>query len=728
MGELYTDFFNEVKNNKNIDLERLELAFTFAYEAHLTQFRHSGAQYITHPIEVAKILASLNMDTDTIITGLLHDVVEDTMITIADIKYNFGEDVARLVEGVTKLDKLPLGQDKASENIKKMIVAMAKDIRVVIIKLADRLHNMRTLKHMPDDKKERISQETLRIYAPLAHRLGMSKIKSELEDLAFYNTQPDIYKEIAKLVNQKKSVRDENTQETIQLLESEFQKYGIKGTVKGRAKHLYSIYQKMFVKNKNFDEIYDLLALRIICTTDVECYNILGIVHNLWKPVPGRFKDYIAMPKSNGYQSIHTSVFMKTQEFIEVQIRTAEMDKIAEDGVAAHWTYKEQKGSEVKNTNDIYSWMKNILEWQHESDSTEEFIQSVTNDIVFEEVFVFTPKGDVINLKIGSTPLDFAFTVHTEVGYKCIGAKINDKIVPLNTKLKNGDKIDIITSKTARGPSRDWLDIVVTTGAKQKIKRWFKSVNFEEYVAKGREILEKELKVKNVTEFLTSHDIEKYLKRQSIQTTDEFLFRIGSHKIDVHTLEGRLIATNEAHLEPVSQERVVENIKNVSIANSEKKKSTPKSNTNVIIEGHLSNTEVQFAKCCTPLPGDAIEGYISRLKGIVVHRTGCENFIDLKSKNPDKVVSAHWNLESKAQKFNFRMHIRVLNKPLVIQKIVSIISEYKLNITDIHVNSTMEDGKLMSDVFMVIDIENKAQGENIVNKISALEEVLSVKR
>ncbi|MCX5774263.1 MAG: bifunctional (p)ppGpp synthetase/guanosine-3',5'-bis(diphosphate) 3'-pyrophosphohydrolase [Fusobacteria bacterium] len=728
MTQLYDEFMQTIKNNKYLDMNRIVLAFDFAYEAHLTQYRKSGAQYITHPIEVAKILATLNMDTDTIITGLIHDVVEDTMITIADIKYNFGDEVARLVEGVTKLDKLPFGQDKASENIKKMIIAMAKDIRVVIIKLADRLHNMRTLKHMPDDKKMRISQETLKIYAPLAHRLGMSKIKSELEDLAFYNTQPDIYKEIAKLVNQKKSVREENTQETIHSLNEEFVKYGLKASIIGRAKHLYSIYQKMFVKNKNFDEIYDLLALRIICNTDVECYNILGIVHNLWKPVPGRFKDYIAMPKSNGYQSIHTAVFTQTQEFIEVQIRTTEMDIIAEDGVAAHWTYKERKGSDVKNANDIYSWMKNILEWQHESDTTEEFIQSVTNDIVFEEVFVFTPKGDVVNLKTGSTPLDFAFTVHTEVGYKCIGAKINDKIVPLNTKLKNGDKLDIITSKTARGPSRDWLDIVVTTGAKQKIKRWFKSINFEELVEKGKEILEKELKVKNVQEFLAGHDMEKFLKRHSIQTNDEFLFRIGSHKLDVHSLEGRLIAHSEMLLEPITQEKVVENIKNISITNSDKKKALPKSSTNVIIEGTLSNTEVQFAKCCTPLPGDEIEGYISRLKGIVVHRTSCQNFLDLKLKSPDKVVTACWNLDFKTQKFNFRIHIKALNKPLVIQKIVSIISEYKLNITDIHVNSTMENGKLISDIFMVIDIENKAQGENIVNKISALEEILSVKR
>lgn len=723
MDPLYEGLFHLIRHNRTIDVAKVELAYEFAKEAHSKQYRQSGAEYITHPVEVAKILAQLNMDTDTLVTGLLHDVVEDTLLTKADILYNFGPEVAKLVEGVTKLDKLPLGLDKASENIKKMMVAMAEDIRVVIVKLADRLHNMRTLKHMPDDKKQRISQETLKIYAPLAHRLGMSKIKSELEDLAFYNTHPDIYKEIAKLVNQKKSVRDENTNQTISILESEFKKYHIEASVKGRAKHLYSIYEKMFVKNKNFDEIYDLLALRIICQNDVECYNILGIVHNLWKPVPGRFKDYIAMPKSNGYQSIHTTVFTTTQEFIEVQIRTQEMDKIAEDGVAAHWTYKEKKGSHFKNTNDIYSWLKNILEWQNESDTTEEFIQSVTNDIVFDEVYVFTPKGDVINLKSGSTPLDFAFTVHTEVGYKCIGAKINDRIVPLNTKLKNGDKIDIITSKTARGPSLDWLDIVVTTGAKQKIKRWFKAENFSEFIEKGREILEKELKIKNISEFIATHDMVKYLKRHAIQGQDEFLFRVGSRKIDVSAL-----VTHSTVTEHPTSEQVVENIKSVSVAQAEKKKNKPKNSTTVILEDSLSNTEVQFAKCCTPLPGDEIEGYISRLKGIVIHRISCENFQELKKNNSDKIIKAQWNLDLKVQKFSFRMHIRSLNKPLVIQRIVSIISDYKLNITDIHVNTVNEDGKSISDIFIVVDIENKAQGENIVNRISALEDIISVKR
>jgi guanosine-3',5'-bis(diphosphate) 3'-pyrophosphohydrolase len=441
------------KNNLKVDIEKIKLAFFFAEECHEGQYRKSGEDYIMHPVEVTKILIDMKMDTDTIVAGILHDIVEDTLITLADIKYNFGETVATLVDGVTKLKTLPNGTKKQDENIRKMILAMAQNLRVIIIKLADRLHNMRTMKYMKPEKQISISQETLDIYAPLAHRLGIAKIKWELEDLALRYLKPKEYMNIKSLIDSKKKEREEYIQGFIETIVNLLHETGIKGSVKGRFKHFYSIYKKMYEKNKEFDDIYDLMGVRIIVDTEGECYNTLGVIHSHFKPVPGRFKDYIAVPKSNNYQSIHTTIVGPQGKFIEIQIRTEEMDKVAEEGIAAHWSYKEH--TKVTKSDQVYGWLRNILELQKETETAQEFIDSVTKDIMNETVFVFSPKGDITELPQGATPLDFAFAIHTQIGCKCVGAKVNGKIVTLDYKLQNGDRVEIITSKNSKGPNKD---------------------------------------------------------------------------------------------------------------------------------------------------------------------------------------------------------------------------------------------------------------------------------
>ncbi len=532
----WEEIVNQInKNNLKVDLEKIKLALCFAEECHEGQYRKSGEDYIMHPVEVTKILIDMKMDTDTIVAGILHDIVEDTMITLADIKYNFGDTVATLVDGVTKLKNLPNGTKKQDENIRKMILAMAQNLRVIIIKLADRLHNMRTMKYMKPEKQISISQETLDIYAPLAHRLGIAKIKWELEDLCLRYLKPDEYTHIKSLIDSKRAERSEYIESFIKTIVKLLHDTGIKGSVKGRFKHFYSIYKKMYEKGKEFDDIYDLMGIRIIVDTEAECYNTLGVIHSHFRPVPGRFKDYIAVPKSNNYQSIHTTIVgpqgkfieiqIRTEEmdkvaeegvkdyiavpksnnyqsihttivgpqgkFIEIQIRTEEMDKVAEEGVAAHWSYKEK--TKVTKGDQIYGWLRNILELQNEAEDTQDFIKSVTEDIMNETVFVFSPKGDILELPQGATPLDFAFAIHTQIGCKCVGAKVNGKIVTLDYKLQNGDRVEIITAKNSKGPAKDWLDIVVTHGAKSKIRKLLKDSIMEETIKIGRENLEREL-------------------------------------------------------------------------------------------------------------------------------------------------------------------------------------------------------------------------------------------
>lgn len=709
------------KNNLKLDEEMIFSAYDFARESHVGQYRKSGEEYIIHPVEVAKILINMKMDTETITAGFLHDIVEDTMTTVQDIEYNFGPEVARLVDGVTKLTNLPVGSNKQPENIRKMIVAMASDVRVVIIKLADRLHNMRTLKFMPDHKQERIARETLDIFAPLAHRIGMAKIKSELEDLCLYYLEPEIYRKLVKMVNNKRVEREEYTSAILRNMKKIIHETNIDGIVSGRAKHFYSIYKKMYDKGKSFDELYDLTAVRVLVDTEGECYNILGMLHSHWKPVPGRFKDYIAVPKSNGYQSIHTTLVGPLAKFIEVQIRTKDMHAIAEDGIAAHWNYKEKRNK--SKADNVYSWLRKILEWQNEADTSEEFIQTVTGNILDETVFVFSPKGDVIELSKGSTPLDFAFHIHTEVGYKCIGAKANDKIVPIDYKLKNGDRIDIITSNISKGPGKDWLNIVATQSAKSKIRRWIKEKNFDENLKIGKELFEKELlKVgSSIKQIENSPEMKEYLNKNSINNLNELLIKITSKKLSPTILAERLGKKDEK-----TDVEIIENYQN----ETPKRKSRKKNDYGVIIDG-LDNTIIRFAKCCTPLPGDDIGGYITTYGDIGIHRLDCKNYINLISRDPNREIGVKWDDEvvsSKINKYRFKFTIVTTDRANILLEIVKIIADHKIDLEGVNSGYIKNGAERLSIIDITIDINEKRDYEKLINHIVNLKDVIEIRR
>lgn len=706
------------KNNLNVDIDKILMAYEFSKECHIGQYRKSGDEYIIHPIEVSKILINMKMDTDTIVAGILHDIVEDTLITVPDIEYNFGGPVAKLVDGVTKLSVLPEGTKKQHENIRKMIVAMAQDIRVVIIKLADRLHNMRTLKFMPEHKQERISMETLEIFAPLAHRLGMSMMKCELEDLSLHYLEPEIYRELVKLVDSKKAEREKYTEGTINEIKKFLNEGEIKGEVSGRAKHFYSIYKKMYEKGKEFDEIYDLIALRIIVETEGECYNSLGILHGNYKPVPGRFKDYIAVPKSNGYQSIHTTIVGPYGKFIEVQIRTEEMHEIAEEGVAAHWSYKEK--GKVTKKDQVYSWLRQILEWQQEADNSEEFVKTVTGDILQETVFVFSPKGDVVELAMGATPLDFAFHIHTEVGLKCVGAKINDKIVPINTKLTNGDKVDIITSKSARGPGNDWLDIVVTQSAKSKIRKWIKEQKFDENAKLGKEIIEKELSKYGVPikDFEVSEITMKYIEKQNIHSIEDLYFRASQSRPKAEALAARF------------KPEVVKEIKVDDIVEKKKPKSRKKNDYGVVIDG-LDNAMIRFAKCCTPLPGDEIGGYITKGAGIAVHRKDCKNYQTMIKNDPMREIDVKWDEDvfaKKLNKYQFNFNVFVVERPNMLMDIATIIANHKINVIGVNSNLIVKGLDRYMNLKFTIEISEKEEYEKLLKHLSGIKDIIEIQR
>lgn len=716
------EIIREVKKSKqNLDLDKILLAYEFAKESHIGQYRKSGEEYILHPVEVTKILINMNMDTETIIAGILHDVVEDTLITSADIRYHFGDIPADLVEGVTKLSNLPEGTKKQHENIRKMIVAMAKDVRVVIIKLADRVHNMRTLKYMPEEKRKRIAKETIEIFAPLAHRLGIAKIKWELEDLSFYYLEPKIYKDIVKLVDSKRTFREKYTEKIVVQLEKELSKYNINGVINGRPKHLYSIYKKMYEQNKNFDELYDLIAVRVIVGSESECYNVLGIVHNYWKPVPGRFKDYIAVPKANGYQSIHTTVVGPEGRFVEIQIRTEEMHVIAEEGIAAHWTYKEKNKSNRRDN--VYSWLRQILEWQNVADNSEEFIKTVTGDILNETVFVFSPQGDVIEMAKEATPLDFAFHIHTEIGYKCIGAKVNGRIVPLDYKLQNGDQIEIITSKSAKGPGNDWLNIVVTQSAKSKIKRWIKEKQYDEKVKDGRLLLERELAKFSIKfKDLEEHEITKeYLRKLHVPNFLELLFNFGIGRMKVDGYVDRLVESLKDKVEVDINELIVEN---------QRKRKEQNNQQGIIIDG-TDNTLLRFAKCCTPLPGDEVAGYVTRGSGIAIHRKDCANFISLSSKEHSRVVDVNWDekvINKNINKYGFSFNVLMVDRPNGLMDLVKVIADHKINLIGVNSNSFLENGDRLVNVKLNIEIADKEEAVRLKINLRKLEGIISVNR
>ena len=711
-------------NHLNLDLDKIKLALGFAEESHQGQYRKSGDDYIVHPVEVAKILMDMKMDTDTIVAGLLHDVVEDTLIPIADIKYNFGDTVATLVDGVTKLKALPNGTKNQAENIRKMILAMAENIRVILIKLADRLHNMRTLKFMKPEKQQSISKETLDIYAPLAHRLGMAKVKSELEDIAFSYLHHDEFLEIKRLVDNTKEERKDYIENFIRTMIRTLSDLGIKAEVKGRFKHFYSIYRKMYQKGKEFDDIYDLMGVRIIVEDKATCYHVLGIVHSQYTPVPGRFKDYIAVPKSNNYQSIHTTIVGPLGKFIEIQIRTKDMDDIAEEGIAAHWNYKENKKS--SKDDNIYGWLRHIIEFQNESDSTEDFIEGVTGDIDRGTVFTFSPKGDIIELPVGATALDFAFMVHTQVGCKCVGAKVNGRMVTIDHKLKSGDKVEIITSKNSKGPSIDWLDIVVTHGAKGKIRKFLKDENKETVTKIGKDNLEKEASKLGMTlkEIENDPTLKKHMEKNNITSLDEFYFYIGEKRSRLDILINKIKINLEK--ERAASTLTIEEV----LKKKEEKKKEGKNDFGIVIDG-INNTLIRFAKCCTPLPGDEIGGFVTKLTGITVHRKDCPNFHAMIEKDPSREILVKWDenlIETKMNKYNFTFTVVLNDRPNILMEIVSLIANHKINITSLNSYEVKKDGDRVVKVKISIEIKAKTEYDYLINNILKLKDVISVER
>ena len=710
----------------NADIDKVVRAYNLAKEAHKDQFRKSGEPYIIHPVAVANILADMELDIDTICGGLLHDVVEDTDFEEADIEEMFGKDVAALVDGVTKLGKIKYmtKEESQASNLRKMFMAMAKDMRVMLIKLSDRLHNMRTLKFMKPEKQQSISKETLDIYAPLAHRLGMAKIKSELEDMAFSYLHHDEFLEIKRLVDNTKEERKDYIENFIRTIIRTLSELGIKAEVKGRFKHFYSIYKKMYQKGKEFDDIYDLMGVRVIVEDKATCYHVLGIVHSQYTPVPGRFKDYIAVPKSNNYQSIHTTIVGPLGKFIEIQIRTKDMDDIAEEGIAAHWNYKENKKS--SKDDNIYGWLRHIIEFQNESDSTEDFIEGVTGDIDRGTVFTFSPKGDIIELPVGATALDFAFMVHTQVGCKCVGAKVNGRMVTIDHKLKSGDKVEIITSKNSKGPSIDWLDIVVTHGAKGKIRKFLKDENKETVTKIGKDNLEKEASKLGMTlkELENDPTLKKHMEKNNIPTLDEFYFYIGEKRSRLDILITKIKTSLEK--ERAASTLTIEEV----LKKKEEKKKEGKNDFGIVIDG-INNTLIRFAKCCTPLPGDEIGGFVTKLTGITVHRKDCPNFHAMLEKDPSREIMVKWDenlIETKMNKYDFTFTVVLNDRPNILMEIVNLIANHKINITSVNSYEVKKDGDKIMKVKISIEIKGKTEYDYLINNILKLKDVISVER
>ena len=697
-------------------------AFELADKAHEGQLRASGEPYIMHPLAVADILAHLQIDHITLMAALMHDVVEDTSYSKEDLEEMFGSEVAFLVDGVTKLNQFQYEtkEDRQMENYRKMILAMAKDVRVVVIKLGDRLHNMRTLKHMRSDKQKRIAKETLEIFAPLAHRLGIFNVKWELEDLSFRYLEPEKYYDLVDQMKQKRQAREDIVNDTMSQLTKALGEAHIKADIKGRPKHFYSIYKKMKKDNRDLSQIYDLLAVRVIVDTIPDCYAVLGIAHSLWKPLPYRFKDYISMPKSNMYQSLHTTVIGTMGQPVEIQIRTWEMHRVSEYGVAAHWRYKEGNKNGDKDFDQKVAWLRQVLEWQDTSNPTE-LVNALKLDVFSGEVFVFTPKGDVVKLPIGSVPLDFAYRVHTDVGHRCVGAKVNGKIVPLDYTLQNGDIVDIITSKTGR-PSLDWLNIVGSSESKSKIRNWFKRENKAENIEKGLEALEKEAKRLNYNwkELITDNRLQQVTKQLKACTEEEMFAACGYGGIPVSTVLLRLIElykkSKEAEESKRSTAQILEKLK------SQGQKKT-KNGTGVLVKGE-AGVMVRMAKCCSPVPGDDIIGYITRGRGVSIHRSDCTS-LGHTPEDLERMIEVSWD-GSSGESFHVGIDIQAYDRNGLLMEVMAVLSELKITITNINAK-VQEDTKTVS-INVVVDIRDISQLDFVMTKLRRIREVYTVQR
>ena len=703
------------KYNKKADFDLIEKAFYLSKKAHDDNpNRMSGEKFFIHPYNVALILADLNMDESTISAGLLQDVLEDTIIEYEELKAQFGEEIANLVDGVTKLSKVKYKtkEERQAESLRKMVIAMSKDIRVIIIKLADRLHNIKTLEYMPVNKQKEKAVETMEIYAPIASRLGMASIKWELEDLSLQYIDPEGYRDISDRIDAKIKAKKDFIDSIIEKLNEEVKKSCIKGEITGRRKSIYSIYKKMYVKHKEFDEIYDISAIRAIVEDVKDCYGVLGIAHTLWKPMPGRFKDYIAMPKPNMYQSLHTTVIGPDGDPFEIQIRTYEMHRTAEYGIAAHWKYKE--GIQKDDFEEKLNWLRQMLDWQQETKDPKEFMESLKIDLYTDEVFVFTPKGDVVSLPKGSTPIDLAYRVHSAVGNRCVGAKVNGRIVPLDYKLKNGNQVEIITSSNSKGPSRDWLKIVKSSQAKTKIRRWFKTKDKDLYIEKGKSLLEKEVKKQGykLTELLKDPWLKEIADKLNIKELDSLYASIGNGSIKelqiITRLKNKYLEKNERKIDPKKLK-------------TKMKTKNKKPTSGVIIKG-MDDLKVRFAKCCNPVPGDEIIGYITRGRGVSIHRLDCTNISG--QENDGRLIEAEWD-HSRKQKFTAEIQVESADRPGLLKDITNIYTENKINTTNLNLRVNKDKIAIMN---MTFEISETKELDFLIKKFRKVKGVINVFR
>ena len=728
---LYQELIKSVKKyHPSTDISMIEKAYKVASEAHKDQKRKSGEPYIIHPLCVAIILADLELDKETIVAGLLHDAVEDTWMTYEEVEKEFGSEVALLVDGVTKLGQLSYSKDKVevqAENLRKMFLAMAKDIRVILIKLADRLHNMRTLQYMRPEKQQEKARETMDIYAPIAMRLGISKIKVELDDLSLKYLKPDVYYDLVEKVALRKSAREAFVNSIVKQVKQHMEDANIKAQVDGRVKHFFSIYKKMVNQDKTIDQIYDLFAVRIIVDTVKDCYAALGVIHEMYKPIPGRFKDYIAMPKANMYQSLHTTLIGPNGQPFEIQIRTFEMHKTAEYGIAAHWKYKETSDGKKpgKSEEEKLNWLRQILEWQRDLSDNREFMRLLKNDLDLfaDSVYCFTPQGDVKTLPNGSTPIDFAYSVHSAVGNKMVGARVNGKLVPIEYKIKNGDRIEIITSQNSQGPSRDWLKIVKSTQAKNKINQWFKKELKEDNILKGKDMLNQYAKTKGFKPGLYTKPqyMESVMHKYGFRDWDSVLAAIGHGGLKEGQVFNKLVEAYEReHKKNLTDEQVLE------AAEGQEKLHIAKSKSGIVVKG-IHDVAVRFSKCCSPIPGDEIVGFVTRGRGITIHRTDCVNVLNMPEIDRKRLIEAEWQMPDKAdpEKYEAEIQVYANNRTGLLVDISKIFTERKIDLRSINSRTNKQERATIS---MSFNVCSKQELNSLIEKIRQVESVLDVER
>lgn len=733
---LYKELIDSVKKyHPSTDISMIEKAYHIADEAHKGQLRKSGEPYIIHPLCVAIILADLELDKESIVAGLLHDVVEDTVMTPEEIKQEFGEEVEVIVDGVTKLTQLSYKVDKVeeqAENLRKMFLAMAKDIRVILVKLADRLHNMRTLKYMKPEKQKEKARETMEIYAPIAHRLGISKIKVELDDLSLKYLEPEVYYDLVEKIALRKSEREKFVQSIVKDVREQMDKAGIKAEIDGRAKHFFSIYKKMVNQEKTLDQIYDLFAVRIIVDTVKDCYAALGIIHEMYKPIPGRFKDYIAMPKQNMYQSLHTTLIGPNGQPFEIQIRTFEMHRTAEYGIAAHWKYKEAANGikpAAQQEEEKLSWLRQILEWQRDMSDNREFMGLLKSDLDLfaESVYCFTPAGDVKNLPNGSTPIDFAYSIHSAVGNKMVGARVNGKLVNIDYVIQNGDRIEIITSQNSKGPSRDWLKIVKSTQAKNKINQWFKNELKDDNIIKGKELIATYCKTKGISlsDLLKNDLMEAVMRKYGFKDWDSILAAIGHGGLKEGQVVNKLVEGYEKKKKKeLTDEKLVESV----VEHAQEIEHRRSKNHSAIVVRGLHDLAVRYSKCCSPVPGDEIVGFVTRGRGVSIHRTDCVNIINLSAEERARLIDAEWQegeADNPNERFPAEIKIYVNNRTGVLVDVSKILTEMKIDLTGVN-SRTNKQGK--ATITMSFDVHSKEELNSIIAKIRQVESVIDIER